>query len=135
MKGTSKTMKNIPLILSAERIFSEESGDSEIMVYPILAMILGVTNSICLDQLDYRINKETNNNIFDGRKWICKSYKQWHELLPFFAEVTIKRSFLEMEKMGLVLSRKGEVVHSEYHHKVKYYSIDYEVLERLLKEA
>ncbi len=98
-------------------------GSCPILVHPNLAMIIGVTNSICWQQLNYCINNDSNKNFFEGRKWVCNTYAQWREQLPFLAEVTIKKAFQEMKNLGIVLSRMEG--------RVKYYSIDYEALAKI----
>lgn len=98
-----------------------------ILLYPDIAVAIGVTNSIIFQQLHLWLKSPISSHevlLVDGRHWITFTYCQFQEHLPFFAEITIKKSFQHMEKMGLVLSgKKGSL---------KYYSIDYNVLSQIL---
>jgi hypothetical protein len=101
-------------------------GKQAVLVYPELAMIIGTSNSICWQQLNYWLNKESTTTVFEGRLWVYNTYEQWREQLPFLSEITIKRSFLELERMGLILSRQVGIT--------KYYTIDYQALDSLFEE-
>lgn len=120
MTKTSAAIKIIP-----KSALQKILGTRMITIPPNLAMVIGVTNSICWQQVNYWVSNEScNDNIFEGRRWVYNTYTQWREQLPFFSEITIKRSLLELEKMGLILvTNKGNK---------KYYTVDYDALELLL---
>jgi hypothetical protein len=100
-------------------------GTKPIVIYPSLATIIGVTNAICWQQLNYWVNKDNVGIIFEGRRWIYNTYDQWCKQLPFFSERTIRRAFSQLEKVGLIITRRdGDL---------KYYTVDEEAMEYFLK--
>lgn len=91
-----------------------------------LAVILGVSESIIVQQMIYWLEK--SNHIIDGRPWIFNSYVNWQKQLPFFCESTIRRLIKKLEDMGIILS--GNFNKSKMD-KTKWYSINYDALNKL----
>lgn len=91
--------------------------DGDIIEIPtILACRLGIREAVCLQKL---------HNLLGGQQWIQKSYKDWHMHLPFMSVGAIKAHFIDLQRRGLVLYRRQW--------RDKYYSINYDALEKLYK--
>lgn len=104
--------------------------EQPLLVMPKLAAKIGLNESIILQQIHYwnEINKQSNNNFYDGYHWTYNSIKEWKEQFPFWSESTIKRTITNLEKMKLVVSSNYNKLKID---RTKWYRIDYEVLEIL----
>ncbi|MBE6067107.1 MAG: DnaD domain protein [Clostridium lundense] len=91
-----------------------------------LAVVLGVSESIIVQQMSYWLEKSTH--IIEGRPWIFNSYANWQKQLPFFCESTIRRLIKKLEDMGIILSANFNKCKMD---KTKWYSIDYDALNKL----
>lgn len=91
-----------------------------------LAVVLGVSESIILQQMSYWLEKSTH--IIEGRPWIFNSYANWQKQLPFFCESTIRRLIKKLEDMGIILSSNFNKCKMD---KTKWYSVNYDVLNKL----
>ncbi|HBQ26669.1 MAG TPA: hypothetical protein DD791_09790 [Syntrophomonas sp.] len=96
-----------------------------------LACILGLNESIVLQQVHYWVekNKKEGRNFKDGYVWTYNTYNDWQEQFPFWSDSTIKRIFSKLEKMGLLVSAK---YNKKSFDRTKWYRIDYEILNDLL---
>lgn len=99
-----------------------------------LALVLGDLNeAIILNQLNYwlEINKKADKNFIDGKYWVYNSYAEWRENdFPYWSEKTIQRTFTRLENKGIVISANYNKMCID---KTKWYSIDFEVLEEMIK--
>lgn len=99
-----------------------------------LALVLGDLNeAIILNQLNYwlEINKKADKNFIDGKYWVYNSYAEWRENdFPYWSEKTIQRTFTRLENKGIVISSNYNKMCID---KTKWYSIDFEVLEEMIK--
>lgn len=99
-----------------------------------LAMALGDLNeAIVLNQLNYwmNINEKAGKNRIDGRYWVYNTYAKWREEnFPYWSETTIKRVFARLESKGIVISANHNKASFD---KTKWYTIDYEQLERYVE--
>ena len=103
-------------------------NEPPLQLLPALAEIIGLNEAIILQQVHYWISFKHNSNIFEDRKWVYNTYNQWQEQFSFWSRSTIERTITNLERKGVLLSREGE-------RRVKYYSIDYEALNRLFEES
>lgn len=99
-----------------------------ILVYPSLAVALGINKAIVFQQLHFLLNgqKESKNthNQIDDRWWVYNSYTEWQrDYFPWLSTSTLKGIFLELEKEGLIISKQSVKYASD---RRKWYSIDYE---------
>lgn len=99
-----------------------------------LAVILGDLNeAIVLNQLNYwlEINKKAEKNFKDDNYWVFNTYTDWkNNDFPYWSEKTIQRVFTRLEKKGVVKSAN----YNQYaFDKTKWYTIDYNFLENLVK--
>lgn len=99
-----------------------------------LALVLGDLNeAIILNQLNYwlEINKKADKNFIDGKYWVYNSYAEWRENdFPYWSEKTIQITFTRLENKGIVISANYNKMCID---KTKWYSIDFEVLEEMIK--
>lgn len=80
--------------------------EQPLLVLPKLAHKIGLNESIVVQQIHYwnEINKKANNNFKDGYYWTYNSYEKWMEQFPFWGIATLKRTFSNLEKQGIVVS-------------------------------
>ena len=106
-------------------------AESTLVFQPLLAKKVGLNGAIVLQQVHYwleqkRTRKEPQQ---DGRHWVYNSFSKWGEQFPFWSERTIKRTFAELEKSGLLLTGN---YNKRGFDRTKWYSIDYEKLHELM---
>lgn len=99
-------------------------NEPPLQVLPSLAIIIGLNEALVLQQVHYWIQPSRNRNTFDNRCWVYNTYEQWREQFPFWSKSTISRTILNLESMGVLLSRESGG-------RFKYYTIDYESLQRI----
>lgn len=104
--------------------------EQPIVIDKMLAKIIGLNESIIIQQIHYwlKINEAKNQNYKDGRFWTYNSISQWHEIFEFWSYDTVKRTFNQLEKDGLIIAG---VYNKEKRDRTKWYSINYELLERV----
>lgn len=105
-----------------------------ILIYPTLAVALGVNKAIVFQQLHFLLNgQKTARNRYNfvkdasgiERWWVYNSYQEWREsYFPWLSTSTLKGIFNSLEDDKLVLSMQS--VKSKRDRR-KWYSIDYEV--------
>ena len=100
-----------------------------------LACVVGdLEEAVALNQVSYWIEKykETNHNFKDGKYWVYNSYQKWHDdNFPFWHTSKIQRIFKSLERKGLLISAN---YNSAGFDKTKWYSIDYEKLQKMMDE-
>jgi len=101
--------------------------EEPLIVLPTLAKLLGLNESIVLQQLNYWLRK--SNNIRDGRKWVYNTYKEWQEQFPFWSEVTVRRTLTSLENKGIIITANYNEMKAD---KTKWYTIDQEKLEGMI---
>lgn len=102
-------------------------NESPLQVLPSLAKAVGLEEAIVLQQLHYWIeNPKADGRIEDGHKWIFNTYEEWQkDNFPFWSIQQIQRFFLNLEKVGVVISAKLD---AKKHDQKKFYRIDYDAL-------
>ena len=103
-----------------------------ILVYPSLAVALGVNRAIVFQQLHFLLNgqKEAKNayNFIDGKWWVYNSYQEWHDsYFAWLAPVTLKGIFNSLEDDGLIISMQSVKNPSD---RRKWYTINYEAWDK-----
>lgn len=103
-----------------------------IMVLPSLATQVGLNEAIVLQQVHYWLEhnrRDKKKEVYlNGKWWTYGSYPQWREKnFPWWSESTVKRAFLELEKLGLLISRQID----NDRDRSKWYTIDYKALNKL----
>lgn len=106
--------------------------DKVVMASVDLACVVGdCEEAIVLNQVSYWLERyrEINRNFKDGRFWVYNSYQKWHDdNFPFWHPSKIQRLFKSLENKGLLLSANHN---SAGFDKTKWYSIDYEKLQKM----
>lgn len=84
--------------------------EEPLQVLPKLALALGLDGAIVVQQLFYWLNpKRRSGRVIDGRRWIYNTYAEWRESnFPFWSEIHIKRIFLNLERLGVIVSCQPE---------------------------
>lgn len=101
--------------------------ENPLVILPSLAMKIGLREAIILQQIHYWLTRK-GAHVIEGRRWTYDTYKEWQKQFPFWSETTIKRSFLNLEKQGLLISGNWNALKMD---KTKWYTINYEKLELL----
>ena len=100
-------------------------------INPRLATIIGESESILLNQLEYWISKCGRNiDNLDG-KWIYNSYKKWSEQFTYWSTSKLRRTIRSLENLGLI---KSAQVNSRKWNQTKWYTINYHEYNKLLEE-
>ena len=91
-----------------------------------------LNESILLNQIGYWISKcgRIINNL-DG-KWIYNSLNEWHKQFNYWSLSTLRRTIKSLEKSGILISRK---INAKKWNHTKWYSIDYNKLNQLIKHT
>lgn len=101
------------------------------------ACAFGVVESLIISQIQYWIDikvadKDHYKDSFrDGHCWVYNPYWKWQEQLPFYSEMTLRRAFKNLEKIGVIIS--GNYNKLTYD-KTKWYTIDYDKLESIIDD-
>lgn len=107
-----------------------------LLVNPTLATIIGLNESIVLQQVHYWIKIEMKSkdpevitkHYHDDRWWIYNTYDQWQEQFPFWSTRTLKRIIKSLENRNLLLVNNYNKFGYD---RTKWYTINYDVLESL----
>jgi DnaD/phage-associated family protein len=97
-----------------------------LVIQPQFAKIVGLNESIIIQQLHYWLQK--SDNIRDGYKWIYNTYQDWHKQFPFWGLNTIRRAIAKLEESGFIVTGNYNKLKID---NTKWYRIDYEKLEGL----
>lgn len=105
-------------------------NEQPLLVLPSLACEIGLNEALALQQIHYWMN--SSKNFFEGRYWVYNSVSEWQTQFPFWSESTTKRALARLEKLELV--DIGDF-NSDAWDKTKWYSINYDSLDRLSGSA
>jgi hypothetical protein len=96
-----------------------------LIVLPTLAKLVGLNESIFLQQLHYWLIDSKHQ--YDERKWIFNTFEDWEKQFPFWSVRTIKRIVTSLRDQNLIITT------SEYNKfpvdQTLWYTINYEALE------
>lgn len=110
------------------------SGSSKLLidehplqVLPSLAVAVGLNEAIILQQIHYwlRISEQSKdkNKFRDGCWWTYGTVTEWQtKNFPFWSESTVQRAFANLEKMGVLISKKFNAPAWDH---TKWYTVDY----------
>jgi hypothetical protein len=101
-------------------------NEHPLQVLPTLATAIGLNEAIVLQQIHYWLNPRFNTNFFEGRHWVHNTYAKWKRQFPFWSEKTVKRAVMSLEESGFLVS----FITRDFK-KTKYYTIDYDSLNRI----
>ena len=105
-----------------------------IVINPVAAEVLGVNESIIVQQIHYwlNINEKAKINFYNGRYWTYNTYENWQKTnFRFFSERTLKRIFKKLEEKEILI--KDNFNKSKYD-RTLWITINYEKLDELMTE-
>ncbi len=100
-------------------------NEPPLLVLPSLAKAIGLNDAIITQQLHYWLENPKAGVEREGFKWIFNTYDEWQENFPFWSVSTIKRTFLDLEEKGVVISAQMDAKSRDMR---KYYRLNYEKL-------
>jgi hypothetical protein len=101
---------------------------------PHLGMLFGCCGALFLQQVHYwcEVNKEKKQSLAEGHYWCYNTYKEWEEQFLDFDQSTLRRKIQLLVSAGvLVMGRFNK----HKYDKTNWYRVDYEVLEKMLKDS
>lgn len=107
-------------------------NESPILVYPTLAVALGINKAVVFQQLHFLLNgQKTSNNTYnfvDDLWWVYNSYPEWRrDYFPWLSISSLKGIFNQLEDEKLVIARQSMKHKSD---RRKWYTIDYGVWDK-----
>ncbi|MCO6528633.1 MAG: hypothetical protein J6565_07590 [Lactobacillus sp.] len=95
-----------------------------------LADKIGLTKATIITQIDYWLKR--TNNVYDGKKWVYNSLKDWHKQdFHFLSLNTMINAFNSLENMGLLITGNFNKMKID---RTKWYTINYDKLAELIDE-
>jgi hypothetical protein len=98
--------------------------DKPLIVLPSLAGMIGLNESIVLQQLHYWLTD--SKNIRDGFKWVYNTYEDWQKQFPFWSVSTIRRTITKLEKDKYIIVGNYNKLKID---NTKWYRIEYSSLD------
>ena len=99
---------------------------------PSLAKLVGLPEAVAIQQLKFALSAPRSGRNVDGHKWIWNTYEDWQrDFFPFWSISTIQRSFLNLERRGLIISCQPDGHASRR----KYYRLNEGMMAKLTIEA
>ncbi len=99
--------------------------ESPLQVLPSLAILLGLNESMILQQIHYWLgnkDKRAVPYIRENLSWVYNTHKDWHEQFPFWSVSTIRRAIQNLEDQGVLITRQFDLQEGD---NKKYYTINY----------
>ena len=106
-------------------------NEKPLVVNPELACLIGLNESIILQQLHYwiKMNKETGRNFHDGHYWTYGTVQEYRDRdFKFWSFETVKRIFKTLEHRGLVITGNFNKAKMD---RTKWYAINYSLIDDL----
>lgn len=104
--------------------------EQPLQVLPSLAVVVGLNESVALQQLHWLESNPAMGKVVDGRKWVRMTLDEWRVgHFPFWSEDTIARAFAELREQGLVGVRND--LNQMAIDKTNWYSVDRDALTEL----
>jgi len=100
-----------------------------LIVLPTLASVIGLNESLFLQQLHYWLLKSTT--IFDNQKWVYKTIEEWEKEFPFWSKSTLKRAIGSLKKRKILIIKKLSQNRRE---RTNYYAIEYTLLNQTVAQ-
>jgi hypothetical protein len=104
--------------------------ESPLVVLPTLAKVVGLEESILLQQIHYWLPK--SHHAIYGVKWVRKTYQEWHEEVPFMTPKQVRDALNRLEQQCVIVGMELSKNRSD---RTKYYTICYVHLEELTGHA
>ena len=97
-----------------------------------LSKFIGKNESILLNQINYWLSKSGREIRELNGKWIYNSLNEWHKQFNYWSLSTLRRTIKSLEKSGILISKK---INAKKWNHTKWYSIEYNKLNQLIKHA
>ena len=94
------------------------------MFQPGLAMAVGLSEAIFLQQLHYWLTRSQNERM--GRWWVYNTLEEWQIEFPWWSVPTIRRIIARLEESGLIIS--SQEFNAYPTDRTKWYTINYDEL-------
>ncbi|MEV9641027.1 conserved phage C-terminal domain-containing protein [Mammaliicoccus sciuri] len=100
-------------------------NEAPLLILPSLVKQVGLNEAVFLQQLHFR--SLVSRHVFEGEKWVYKTYEDWEEEFGFWSRTTIRRIIGNLEAQGYVIS-------TSRHNKIKadqtkWYRINYSAID------
>lgn len=100
-------------------------NESPLLILPSLVKQVGLNEAVFLQQLHFR--SLVSPNVFEGEKWVYKTYEDWGKEFEFWSRTTIRRMIGNLETKGYLIS-------TSKHNKIKadqtkWYRVDYSTID------
>lgn len=95
-------------------------NEPPLMFAPSLAVLLGVSEAIFLQQLHYWLEKSKHER--EGFTWVYNTYEEWQYQFPFWSISTIRRTIKSLEEQKIIVTNSFNKMKLD---KTKWYRIDY----------
>ena len=105
-----------------------------IVINPIAAEVLGVNESIIIQQIHYwlNINEKAKINFHEGRYWTYNTYENWQKTnFRFLSVPTLKRIFKKLEDKKILIK---DNFNKKKYDRTLWVTINYEKLDELMTE-
>ena len=97
------------------------------------------TAAAIINQIDYWIEHNKNDDISNGKKdhykdgkwWVYNTMSQWQEQFPYEAQKTIERTLHKLEKCGIVETGR---YNQKGYDRTKWYTLNYKLIESLMQQ-
>ena len=97
------------------------------------------TAAAIINQIDYWIEHNKNDDISNGKKdhfkggkwWVYNTMSQWQEQFPYEAKKTIERTLRKLEKCGIVETGR---YNQKGYDRTKWYTLNYKLIENLMQQ-
>lgn len=110
MTNSDPNLSNVTSIVNpifsevdTKKVFSLLEDDAPLIVKRNLAVLIGLNESIMLQQIKYWVTNPMNKNQVDGRIWVYKTISEWQEEFKFFSERTIRRTIESLVEKKLIV--------------------------------
>ncbi len=129
MQGTQdRAMSALPPIPASKYLID----DRPLVVKLQLVRLIGFKAAIVLQQVRYWLGEDRRPQVRDGHPWVYNTYPDWQKQFPFWPVSTIKETFLELEREGLLLSGHFNARNTD---RTKWYTIPPNVIRDLDRRA
>ena len=129
MRGTQdRAMSALPPIPASKYLID----DRPLVVKLQLVRLIGFKAAIVLQQVRYWLGEDRRPQVRDGHPWVYNTYPDWQKQFPFWPVSTIKETFLELEREGLLLSGHFNARNTD---RTKWYTIPPNVIRDLDRRA
>ena len=106
--------------------------DSVMLLQPVLVKNFGKSGALLLSQLHYWLSKDNSLGCnYQGNRWIYNTAEEWGEQLQLSARY-VRQLFAKFTNLGIVKVAKLHKIKSV---RTNYYSIDYNILNDLIRKA